>query len=372
MVSNIKKTLNFKKLYSALSKSKIPLIVTDLDGKIIFVNKGIEFITGYSIEEVLGKTPSVWGGQMNEAFYKKLWDTIKRQKKNFTGKIINKNKNGQLFPVGIDISPVLNKKGEIEFFVATEYDMSKIKEAEQAIEEFISIASHQLKTPLTAIKWTIESLLLEKHGTLTDKQEEAMINIHSSNERLINLVNDLLNINIVESGGVIASSESLNIVQDISRVIKLYKPLALSRKQKIIFNKGKVPKMIIVDPILYSQIVQNLLSNALLYGKLNSNITVSLDRKKGFIIMRITNFGDQIPLMEQKSLFDKFFRGEEAKKMNVNGTGLGLYITKTAVEKIGGEIGFSSTKQKTEFYFTFPAKEPKSKSMSKRKQNTKN
>jgi len=358
MADNGKRILNFKKFYFALLQSSIPLVVTDAAGKIIFANKGIGSITGYSTEEVLGKTPSIWGRQMGKEFYKNLWDTIKKQKKPFVGELINKNKNGQLFPVGIDIAPILNEKGEIEFFVSTEYDISKIKEAERAQEEFVALVSHQLRTPLTAVKWLIEILLREKYGVLTDKQEEAMINIYGSNERLINLVNDLLSVSRVRSGSIAVSPAAINLIEDTKQIITIYRPQAVSRKQKIVLKHRKIPKMVVIDPVLYSQIVQNLLSNALIYSEANSEISISLDRAGDLIIVRIANSGDPIPLIEQKSLFSKFFRGEQAKKMNTHGTGLGLFIVKEAVEKLGGKIGFSSTKERTEFYFTFPLKEP--------------
>jgi len=352
----MKKILDFKKIHFALLHSSIPILVTDSAGKIIFANKGIESMTGYSMKEVLGKTPSIWGGQMDEVFYKNLWDTIKNQKKIFIGELVNKNKNGQLYPVEVDISPILNKVGEVKFFVGTEHDVSRAKEADRAQNEFVSLVSHQLRTPLTAMKWLIEILLREKYGVLTDKQEEAMINIYSSNERLINLVNDLLNISRVQAGVIPVSLSPINIIEDTKQLIKIYKPLAVSKKQKIILRYHEIPKIITIDPVLYSQILQNLLGNALTYGRAKSDVTISLSKETDFINVRVINLGDQIPLLDQKNLFHKFFRGEHAKKINARGTGLGLYIVKQTVEKIGGKVGFSSTKEKTEFHFTLPLK----------------
>lgn len=349
-----KRILDLKKLYFVLLQSSMPVVVTDSNGKIVFANKGIELISGYSKKEVLGKTPAVWGGKMSKDFYENLWDTLKNKKKVFIGEILNKKKNGQLYPVEVNITPILNKKGVVEFFVGTEHDISKFKERERYQREFISLVSHQLRTPLAAMKWVIEILLQEKYGFLSDKQEEAMINIYSSNERLINLVNDLLNINKIEAGGAIVSLSPVDIIKDTKQLIKIFKPLSLSKKQKIVFIYHKIPKIIIIDPILYSQIIQNLLSNALTYGKENSDVIISLDREKDFMIVRVTNFGDMIPLTDRKNLFTKFFRGERAKKINTHGTGLGLYIIKQVVDKLGGKVGFSSTKKKTEFYFTFP------------------
>lgn len=357
MDGNVEKIPDFKKINFALLQSSIPIVVTDPAGKIIFANKGIESTTGYSIKEVLGKTPSLWGGQMSDDFYKKLWDTIKDQKKIFVGEMINKNKNGRLYPIEADIAPVLNEKGEVEFFVSTEHDISKIKEAERAQNEFVALVSHQLRTPLTAVKWLIEVLLREKYGVLTDKQEEAMINIYSSNERLINLVNDFLTISKVESGSITVSLSPVELIEITKQIIKLYGPQARSRKQKIVFNCQKIPKTIITDPVLYSQILQNLLGNALTYGAANSDVTVSLDPEKDFVAVRVSNFGDPIPSAEQKNMFVRFFRGEAAKKINTRGTGLGLFIAKEAAEKLGGKIGFSSTEEKTEFYFSLPSKE---------------
>ncbi|MEK7478304.1 MAG: ATP-binding protein [Patescibacteria group bacterium] len=361
MSGNIKRSSDLEKINAALIESPIPMIITDPEAKILFTNKGIETMTGYAIEEVLGKTPSIWGGQMSRDFYADLWDTIKSKKEIFIGELTNKNKAGQLFPAQVEIAPILNKEGEVDFYVGTYQDIGKIKEVGRAQNEFVALVSHQLRTPLTAVKWLIEILLQEKYGVLTDKQEEAMINIYNSNERLITLVNDLLNASRIESGGIMASLSPIDLIEETKEIIKIYKPLAYSNKQKIIFNYREIPKLINADKILYSQIVQNLLSNALIYGEKNSDIIISLEKDREYITVRVVNSGYPISLMEQKSLFTKFFRGEEAKKVNTRGSGLGLYIVKEAVGKLGGKVDFSSTKEKTEFYFTIPLKGPEAK-----------
>lgn len=111
------------------------IIITDPDGKIIYANKAAETTTGYSLTEMIGKRPSLWGGQMPKEFYEGMWDTIKNKKQRFKGEIINRRKGGQIYTALTDIAPVLGENGDIQFFVGIERDVTKEKEAQKAVEE---------------------------------------------------------------------------------------------------------------------------------------------------------------------------------------------------------------------------------------------
>ena len=191
----------------------------------IYVNKAVEKTTGYKPKEVIGKkSGTLWKTPMPLAYYQKLWDIIKKQKKVFNGEVQNKRKNGEVYTAIISISPVFNEKGEIEFFVSVERDITKEKEIDRSKSEFISLASHQLKTPPTAIKLLTERLLSDKIGTLTEKQKEYFNDIRSLNQRMIDLINTLLNMSRIELGLFsfqIDKKDACMIMQDVVKELEL-------------------------------------------------------------------------------------------------------------------------------------------------------
>lgn len=143
----------------AVENSSNHIIITDVDGKILYANKAAEAVTGYSKNEMIGQRPSLWGNQMGQEYYKNFWHVIKNEKKTFVGEVNNKRKNGEQYIAAVSISPVLDEKGVIKFFVGIERDITKEKEIDRAKTEFVSIAAHQLRTPLAIIRWYGEMLL---------------------------------------------------------------------------------------------------------------------------------------------------------------------------------------------------------------------
>jgi len=228
---NIEKS-KYKFLAKDLEKFKLALdnisdniIITDPKANVIYVNKAVEKTTGYKPKEVIGKkSGTLWKTPMPLAYYQKLWDIIKKQKKVFNGEVQNKRKNGEVYTAIISISPVFNEKGEIEFFVSVERDITKEKEIDRSKSEFISLASHQLKTPPTAIKLLTERLLSDKIGTLTEKQKEYFNDIRSLNQRMIDLINTLLNMSRIELGLFsfqIDKKDACMIMQDVVKELEL-------------------------------------------------------------------------------------------------------------------------------------------------------
>ncbi len=147
---------HLEKFKPAVDNTSDMVVIADPQGTVIYGNKAVEIVTGYKPEEAIGKkSGSLWKSPMPQEFYKTLWDTISNQKKTFTSEIENKRKNGQVYTSKISISPVLNKVGQVQFFVAVEHDITREKEIDKAKTQFVSLASHQLRTPLsTIIRWT--------------------------------------------------------------------------------------------------------------------------------------------------------------------------------------------------------------------------
>ncbi|MBI2049059.1 MAG: PAS domain S-box protein [Parcubacteria group bacterium] len=174
---------DLQKFYEAVEGAAEHIIITDADGFILYANKAAETITGYSMKAMIGQRPSLWGGQMEKTFYEKMWKTIKIDKEVFHGEMHNKRKNGDLYTADLRISPILDNRGAVKFFVGIERDVTREREIDRLKNEFVSLASHQLQTPLTAIKWVVERLL-KKEEHLSERGKEYLADISLSGQRL--------------------------------------------------------------------------------------------------------------------------------------------------------------------------------------------
>lgn len=363
-----KSSVELRKFKEAADSAYDHIIITDPEGIILYANDAVEKITGYKKKEIIGKkagSKDLWGGLMPKEFYKKMWKTIKIDKKSFVGQIENRRKNGQRYFALSTISPVLNSSDKVDFFVGIERDITKEKEVDTMKTDFISLVSHQLRTPLSAMKWFLEMLLDGDVGKLSKEQKEYIQNIDESNERMISLVNDLLNISRIESGRIKIDPEPTDLSKLVNSVIEEYTALCLKegRRKLNIHLKvtGAIP-VVSVDPKLIRNVFSNLIGNAYKYSKPNGKVTVELTVDKKFIVCSVEDSGIGIPEGQKNKIFDKFFRATNAQSVQSDGTGLGLYLAKSVVESSGGKIWFKSTVNKgTTFYFTLPIKGSKPK-----------
>ncbi|HCQ30886.1 TPA: hypothetical protein DIU27_00690 [Candidatus Collierbacteria bacterium] len=331
------------------------VVITDPEGVITYANRAASMITGYSLEEMIGKRPSLWGSQMPKDFYDKFWKTIKYDKKPFWGELTNRRKSGELYEAELHVSPILDEKGELLFFVGIERDISRMKAVERMKTEFISLASHQLRTPLSAAKWFGEMLIDGDAGKLTKMQEKYVLKINESNEREIQLVNALLNVSRIESGKIIVSAKPTNL-RKLVEVIMGDMKVNITGENKILqYTIDKNVPEVVVDASLIKHVYLNLITNALKYTNEGGKIVVKVYVKGNNVITEVKDNGIGIPKEEQKRIADKFFRGSNALKKETEGSGLGLYLAKTIVESSGGRIWFESIEGKgTTFKFSLP------------------
>lgn len=263
----------------AVEEASDHVIITDVDGKILYANNAAERITGYSREEMAGKTPRLWGGRMEKDFYANFWKTIKTEKQPFFGEINNRRKNGELYVAEIHIAPVVSN-GNIRFFVGIERDITKEKQIDRAKTEFVSLASHQLRTPLTAINWYAEMLLGGDVGPLGPKQKEYLDEIYGSGLRMVRLVNALLNVSRIDLGTFAIAPVQTDISAIAHEVIKESAPLVTSRREHVIEDFDESIGPLDVDPDLMTIIFQNFFTNAAKYTPEEGTITVSIGKKR--------------------------------------------------------------------------------------------
>ncbi len=253
--------------------------------------------------------------------------------------------------------PVEEKGDKIGSLVII-HNVTREKMIEKMKTEFVSISAHQLRTPLSEINWSLEVLGSEKIGKLTEGQKEVLKKAHYSNKRILNLVDDLLNVVKIEEGRRVYDLIPVDFENIVQSVIKLYQEKIRNKQIKFEFQvpNKKLPK-VNVDTKKISLVIQNLLENAISYNIVGGMITIKLENKGKEIEFSIEDSGIGIPENEHKNVFQKFFRAENALKKETDGNGLGLFIVKNIVEAHNGRVWFESIKDKgSTFYFSLPVK----------------
>lgn len=342
---------------------------TDPFGTITYVNDNFCKISGYDRETLIGKSHNiVRHPEMPSNVYKELWQTI-QNKQIWSGQIKNRAKNGETYYVTSYILPIMDKSGNVKEYMSIREDITEtvnlqeslqhaLEDAEskkmiaeksnQAKSEFLSSMSHELRTPLNSI---IGFAQLLEMSNLSKDQQEQLHNISHSGQHLLKLINDLLELSKIEAGSTSFSIEPVHIEAIINESIQLIRPLATKANIGLTIDQNSpLNYKILVDHLRLKQVLMNFLSNAVKYNSVNGNITVhtsvSTDENKMPRIVRIsvTDTGPGIPKNKQKHLFEPFHRlGHE--NSNIEGTGIGLTITKELVETMGGIIGVDSVER---------------------------
>jgi len=324
------------------------LVVIDKQGKIITFNKAAESLLGYAENEAIGKNLT----DIIQFDYKSSIEASMVHGRSSALFFIRKDKTK--FPAAITTTSYGHDKkilGTITLFrdVTVEQNIDKMK------NEFISLASHQLRTPLSAIKWYTEMLLHGDAGKLLPQQAEYAQTIYDSTERMIDLVNLLLNITRIESGRITVEPKPTDLTKLVEEIAQEVRIRYAEKKQSIKVNVHDALPLITVDPRLVRQVYVNLLTNAAKYSPEKSEISVTLSKKETVVLSEITDHGYGIPKEDQDKVFGKFYRAGKLVTHENEGTGLGLYLVKDIVALSHGKIWFISEEGKgTTFSFTLP------------------
>ena len=223
--------------------------------------------------------------------------------------------------------------------------------------EILSIASHQMRTPLTAMRWTTELLLRGEAGKLSREQRGFVSDLLENNGRLTGLVNDMLNIARLEAGQLAAAPGTIDLRDLLKEAAKEVTPLAKEKKQALETRLPKSALMVSIDERMFKQAVLNLLSNALKYTPERGEVALEADADGDMARIRVRDNGIGIPLDQQADIFKKFYRADNAIASGAEGTGLGLYVVQKVVEQARGTIRLESAQgQGSTFTVTLPLK----------------
>lgn len=330
------------------------LLIFNLDKELESINPIAEEFLGIRQEEVLGKSIAELEKKRPTKELAKLIG--KELKEVFRKEFVLKKKELELV-LEVTTKFVVSEKETIATLVLL-HDVTREKVIERLKSQFVSVAAHQLRTPLSILKWTLSMFLEGDIGALTEEQKDLLFKADQTNERMIRLINDLLNVARIEEGRFIYHPKAVDLTELVQAVIEPHRHLAREKGVKFEFKKprDKSSKVVKADIEKLSLAIKNLVDNALFYTKPKGRVTVSLKRKGNKVEFSVEDTGIGIPKKQQPRVFTKFFRGDNAVRMETEGTGLGLFITKNIIEAHKGKIWFESKENKgTTFSFSLPA-----------------
>lgn len=336
------------------------IIVTDSTGNITFVNLAFEQLTGWTISEVSGTNIAKVFPARGEtdtferdfhAMVESVLKNIYHSNTTYTTHITLR-KDGSTFPISFIITAVKLHE-HIIGLVMSFRDITKEIDIDRAKTEFVSLASHQLRTPLSAISWYTEMLLAGDMGPITAGQEKYLQEVYRGNARMIQLVNSLLNITRMSFGTFILETEAVEVAPLIESVLNEQKPDIIKKSLQLVTDFNSVIPHIQSDTKLLRMVMQNLISNAIKYTPREGKITIGLktDKINKHLVLTVKDTGCGIPIQQQPLIFSRLFRADNARATETEGTGLGLYIVKSIVENSGGRVWFESQENKGSTFF---------------------
>ncbi|HHS12334.1 MAG TPA: PAS domain S-box protein [bacterium] len=374
------------RLVSAMRQAREGVVITDLQGRIVYVNPFFNEMTGYSLEEVKGKNPRILSsGRQDQAFYQELWSTITRGK-TWSGMFINKRKDGSLYPEESTIFPVKDPYGKIINFAAVKRDITERREAEEAMQrytedlkkakereeknakvlsglvkeleeaknqaeeaartksEFLANMSHEIRTPMNGIIGMTELAL---DTELTTVQRDYLQSVMNSADSLLTVINDILDFSKIEAGRMDMESIPFSLSDTLDEVLQLQSLKASEKDLEVIsFVKPEVPDRVIGDPVRFRQIITNLVSNAVKFTD-EGEVSVQLElasKNNRHVVLRgsVRDTGAGIDKAKQEMIFQAFTQADGSTTRRYGGTGLGLTITAKLIDMMRGKIWVES------------------------------
>jgi PAS domain S-box-containing protein len=358
-----------KVLSHAVEQSPAMIIITNTEGIIEYINPEFTTVTGYSMEEVIGKKPNILkSGKMPEIFYKDLWDTLKSNK-TWYGEMINKTKDGKFYWVNSSVSPIIDNDGNVLHYVGLAEDITAKKITEQDLiiakehaEEsdrlktaFLQNMSHEIRTPLNAIVGF--SALLTNPDTSVEEKELFNSMIMKSSESLLMLIDDILDMSKIQANQLTILKAPVNVTEILLELFASFRLQAQNKGIELIMDTDTCGDNLVcyTDPYRFKQILSNLITNALKFTEKGSVKFGVSGQIQDFITFYVKDSGIGIPKEVGNSIFERFLKVEPTMTKLYGGVGLGLAICNSLVKAMGGKIWYESNLgQGTTFYFTLP------------------
>ena len=333
------------------------IVTISEDGNIESFNKSAEQIFGYARDEVIGQNvkmlmPEPYHDRHDGYLHSFATTGIKRIIG--TGRqVVGKRKDGSIFPMDLAVSEM--QLGDRKMFTGMVRDITERVKTERMKTEFVSTVSHELRTPLTSIRGSLALLIGGVAGELPAAVKPLIDIAHKNSERLILLVNDILDIEKIEAGKMefkIAPTRLMPLLRQAIDGNRAY----IEQYQASYELAGDLPEVMInIDPNRLMQVLANLLSNAAKFSSPGGKVTITATAADGCVRVEVTDRGSGIPEKFRNRIFQKFAQADSSDTRKKGGTGLGLALAKAIVEQMGGSIGFDSKpNMQTTFFVEFP------------------
>lgn len=259
---------------------------------------------------------------------------------NCTEQIVNANKKVRWF--ASSKAPMRDADGKIVGIVEIARDITESKRQEQLKDEFIATVSHELRTPLTSIMGSIGLLTGTIGESLPDKVKHMLEVAYGNCKRLVRIVNDILDMEKIESGAMIIDRKPIEVLALVEQVVDANQGMAAEYRVSLRLDRAARRATVLTDPDRLAQVVTNLISNAIKFSPRLGDVSVSTRQDKSCAYIDIRDHGPGIPDDYKEKIFDKFVQVDAADNRQKGGTGLGLSIAKQIIVQLGGEIGFQS------------------------------
>lgn len=371
MTYELDKSNRFKN--AILDSANYSIISCQLNGMIQSFNKEAEQSLGYSADEVIGKyTPAIIHdpkeveqraqelslelGRVVEPGFDVFVEKCKQgqpEEREWT----YVRKDGTRFPILLSVTAIRDENGNITSYLGVASNITERKKVEKMKNEFISTVSHELRTPLTSIRGALGLVIGGLAGEISEKTKP-LIKIALNNcERLVRLINDILDIEKIESGKMQFHPKVVNMNDLVKQSMEANMEYVAAFNVKLSFDATDENQFAYVDPDRILQVLTNLISNAVKFSPPHESVSIQVITMEGNIVrVQISDKGPGIPENFRKQIFNKFMQADSSDTRKKGGTGLGLSISKSIIERSGGNIGFESEQGKgSKFYFEFPA-----------------
>ena len=329
------------------------LIVYDLENRITSFNPRSEELLWVYKDDVIGKKVSELS--LKNPLFKNITTISSLHIGDFETKELLTQKPQRLF-LKITQVPVRDSQAKKLGSLRVLHDLTAEREAEELKSRFVSVASHQLRTPLSRIKWVLDMFLKKEVGELNAQQYEFLERLYGENEQMIGLISDLLDVSRIEEGRFGYEFKPLDLVKTAEEQLSGFSQAIKKRNLRALFDKPSSPlPQISADKEKLVMAIHNVIDNSIKYTLPRGKINISLSKGEASLILKVKDNGIGIPKDQQKFIFTRFFRARNAIRLQTAGSGLGLWIANEIVKRHNGKIHFESEENKgSEFLLQFP------------------
>jgi PAS domain S-box-containing protein len=334
------------------------IINTDERGIIESVNPAVVRIFGFAVDELVGRSINMLMPEHyqreHDNHVRKYTQTRKTKVLGMHRELFGQRKDGMIFPLELAVNEIqMNGR---RFFVGIVRDITERKKIEQMKNEFISTVSHELRTPLTSIRGSLGLLVAGAVGEIPRRAQSLLTIANNNCERLVRLINDILDVEKIESGNMRFDLAHQGILPLVEQAIQSTQAFGAQHQVRFVLDPASTDVDVSVDADRLTQVIVNLLSNAAKFSTAGTEVRLSIDRNEDFVRVSVRDQGPGIGKEFQSRIFQKFAQADASDTRKKGGTGLGLSISRAIIEKHRGRIGFVTDEGAgTEFFFELPA-----------------